>query len=184
MDCRRKTWFKKCEQLALVSNPKFLSALFMIIFNFLFSWFLLQDPLSSQQSVHHVINLCLPEREVSTRFRGTSTRTSWMGSQKQESSFYPFAKRFCTLVAKGCNNVGVKFQFNIYNRTRDKSDWKKLTKMGDTPNVVATLYFSYFLPVWLLFLLFCALLSIFQFLYSFFLSVHSNAELRILGYTF
>ena len=43
-------------------------------------------------------------------------------------SFYPFAKRFCTVVAKGCNNVGVKFQLNIYNRTRDISNQNKLTE--------------------------------------------------------
>ena len=33
-------------------------------------------------------------------------------------SFYLFTKRFFTLVAKGCNNVGVEFQLNIYNTNR------------------------------------------------------------------
>ena len=28
-------------------------------------------------------------------------------------SFYPFTKRFCTLVAKGCNNVGIQLNFII-----------------------------------------------------------------------
>ena len=53
--------------------------------------------------------------------------------------FYLFAKRFCTLIPKGFNNVGVKFQFNIYKRTRDISDWKKITEMGDPLNVAAAL---------------------------------------------
>ena len=37
-------------------------------------------------------------------------------------SFYPFEKEFCTLVAKGCNNIGVEFHFNIYNRTKNISN--------------------------------------------------------------
>ena len=46
------------------------------------------------------------------------------------SVFIHLQKGFCTIIAKGCNNVGVKSQFNIYNRTRQKQKRLKKTNQN------------------------------------------------------